>query len=223
MLKHQGQLGFSLLEIVVVASVVMTGFVGILILAERTIQFRSINQKSLIAAQLAQEGLELVRYYRNDNWLRNIGFGQGINYESLGSIEDGIEAIFAIDYFDRTLGTDKRGILRFYATVDGEKIADLNCSGVFECYLQSDYANLYLDTAHDRFYRIHQDIDQALPEAYVDSGFNRLIKTVYYDNNTADNTSDDYLYVVSRVYWQDRGKDYNYVTATYLFDYDWYY
>jgi len=220
MLKHQGQLGFSLLEIVVVASVVMTGFVGILILAERTIQFRSINQKSLIAAQLAQEGLELVRYYRNDNWLRNIGFGQGINYESPGDIKD--EAIFAIDYFERTKGTYDRDILRFYSTKDQEVISGLGCAGEFECYLHSDYANLYLDTASNNFYRIHKTPETAVPDTYVDSGFNRLIKTVYKDNGTTD-ISDDYLYVVSRVYWQDRGKDYNYVTATYLFDYDWYY
>ena len=225
MFSIRKQSGFSLMEIVIVASVVMIGFVGILALAERTIRFRSINQKALVAAQLAQEGVELVRYIRNDNWLRGLNFSYRINSDSR-QVNNNNEAIFAITIQGRTSDqfNDYPSLRSLYNTngtpEHKETLGCNNSTNFFDCYLKSEAAKLYQDPNFNDFYTI--DKDGSLSETDY-SGFNRLIKTVYHDNDTPTDYNDDYLYVVVKVYWQDRGKDYIYSDAVYLFDYDWYY
>jgi prepilin-type N-terminal cleavage/methylation domain-containing protein len=60
--------GFTLLEIIVVLFVISMGLVGVLSLVIRNIQSQSYNKDNLIAYQLAQEGIELVRKVRDSNW-----------------------------------------------------------------------------------------------------------------------------------------------------------
>lgn len=62
------QPGFSIIEIVVVIMIVTFGIVGLLSLTIQTIKIQGINKNSLIAAELAQEGIELARNYRDSNW-----------------------------------------------------------------------------------------------------------------------------------------------------------
>lgn len=60
--------GFSIVEIMTVLFVVSIGMVGVLSLIIQNIQSQSVNKGALIAYQLAQEGIELVRYTRDSNW-----------------------------------------------------------------------------------------------------------------------------------------------------------
>ena len=60
--------GFSLVEIVTVLFIVSLGLVGILSLIVQNIQSQSYNKDNLIAYQLAQEGIELIRKVRDSNW-----------------------------------------------------------------------------------------------------------------------------------------------------------
>jgi type II secretory pathway pseudopilin PulG len=62
--------GFTILEVTVVVFIMAIGLVGILSLGNQNIQVQYINKNNVIASQLAQEGLELVRNKRDTNWLR---------------------------------------------------------------------------------------------------------------------------------------------------------
>lgn len=60
--------GFSLVEIITILFIVSLGLVGILSLIVQNIQSQSYNKNNLIAYQLAQEGIELIRKVRDSNW-----------------------------------------------------------------------------------------------------------------------------------------------------------
>lgn len=83
------QAGFSLVEIVVVLFIISLGLVGILSLIIQNIQSQSYNKSQLVANQLAQEGIELIRRVRDVNW-RN---GQPYNLNLA-------EGIYVMDYDD---------------------------------------------------------------------------------------------------------------------------
>lgn len=60
---------FTLLETVTVLFIISVGLVGILSLTVKSANVQNSNKNLLIASQLAQEGLELVRNVRDTNWL----------------------------------------------------------------------------------------------------------------------------------------------------------
>jgi len=68
--------GFTILEMTVVIFIIVVGMMGIISLAHQNVQTVSIDKNTLIASQLAQEGLEAVRSKRDTNWL------QGANWET---------------------------------------------------------------------------------------------------------------------------------------------
>ncbi len=70
--------GFSLIEIITVLFVVSIGLLGVMSLIIQNIESQSFNQKNVVAYQLAQEGLELVRRTRDTNWLAGRGWDQGL-------------------------------------------------------------------------------------------------------------------------------------------------
>ena len=70
--------GFSILEIVVAIFIITMGLVGVLSLITQNIQVEYINKNNLIASQLAQEGLELIRNIRDNNWLAGNDWDYGI-------------------------------------------------------------------------------------------------------------------------------------------------
>ncbi|MFH1413173.1 MAG: prepilin-type N-terminal cleavage/methylation domain-containing protein [bacterium] len=211
------QAGFSVLEMIVVASIIMIGFMGILTLVEHSIKFRSMNQNYLIAVELANEGIELVRYVRNDNWLafsypsrtERLAFDYDIN--ETGNV-DGTEYLFSIDYrirIDEDYGT---------WSIERKEYYEKPVSDVMDTEIKKEVARLYLDNDGNQSYIIskaHNVNDEP-------TNFYRLVKTIY-DNNSSADLEDDHLYVISKVYWEDRGKDYYYTVSTYLYDYDWYY
>ncbi len=67
-LSYQAKAGFSLVEIMTVLFVVALGLVGVLSLMVQNIQSQNVNKGALIAYQLSQEGIELVRRTRDSNW-----------------------------------------------------------------------------------------------------------------------------------------------------------
>jgi prepilin-type N-terminal cleavage/methylation domain-containing protein len=88
--------GFTLLEITVVVFVIVLGMTGVLSLVNQNIQVEYVNKNMVIASQLAQEGLELVRNKRDINWLNE----ENWEYSStIGSAFDIIQdGSYAIDY-----------------------------------------------------------------------------------------------------------------------------
>ncbi|MEA3464156.1 MAG: prepilin-type N-terminal cleavage/methylation domain-containing protein [Patescibacteria group bacterium] len=87
------QPGFSIIEVIAVIFIIAVGLTGILSLIVQNIQAQYINKNALIASQLAQEGLELIRNVRDENWLATPAIWA---FSSIAE-EDGSK-LFAIDF-----------------------------------------------------------------------------------------------------------------------------
>lgn len=98
--KLKRQFGFSILEVIIAILIISIGMIGVLSLITQNIQAQDISKNDLIASQLAQEGLELVRNIRDENWLA------GSSYD-LDIVGDGS---YAVDYQGRAGITDVAGI-----------------------------------------------------------------------------------------------------------------
>jgi prepilin-type N-terminal cleavage/methylation domain-containing protein len=61
--------GFTLIEMMIAIFVMVVGMMGVLSLLQRVIFSGSLSSSRLVAAYLAQEGLEIVRNVRDTNWL----------------------------------------------------------------------------------------------------------------------------------------------------------
>jgi len=70
--------GFTLLEAIVAIFVITTGIVGVLSLVTQTISSSTFSKDKLIAAYLAQEGIEIVRNIRDTNWLEEVAWNDGL-------------------------------------------------------------------------------------------------------------------------------------------------
>jgi len=107
MKKGNKQSGFSILEIIVIVFIVSLGLLGILSLTTQNIRVQYINKNNLIASQLAQEGLELVRNIRDTNWTI-----EGSNWDT------GLSAgTFKIDFDDNALQASSMEDAKLY--IDG--------------------------------------------------------------------------------------------------------
>jgi prepilin-type N-terminal cleavage/methylation domain-containing protein len=80
--------GFSIIEVMVAVSILTIGMIAVLTMSEQTIKVVKLNKDKLTASQLAQEGLELARNRRDNNWLTPGDWKSGI-------IQDGS---YTIDY-----------------------------------------------------------------------------------------------------------------------------
>jgi len=66
--RHKNKAGFSLVEIITVLLVISIGMAGTLALITQSVQGQNLNKNTLVAYQLAQEGVELIRFVRDNNW-----------------------------------------------------------------------------------------------------------------------------------------------------------
>lgn len=76
--KRKFLLGFTLLEVLLAISLITVGILGVFILIQRTVAFTSVSSNRLIAAYLAQEGIEIVRNIRDTNWLERENWKNGL-------------------------------------------------------------------------------------------------------------------------------------------------
>jgi type II secretory pathway pseudopilin PulG len=78
--------GFALIEVIAVAGIIGMVIVGLVGVAQSSIRAQAVNKNALIASMLAQEGLELVRKVRDENWRNGrpwTGNGDGGNTDIL--------------------------------------------------------------------------------------------------------------------------------------------
>lgn len=66
--RQKNRPGFSLVEVITVLLVISIGMMGILNLIVQSIKSQHLNEYTLTAYQLAQEGVELIRARRDNNW-----------------------------------------------------------------------------------------------------------------------------------------------------------
>ena len=62
------QRGFTMIEVIVMASVMTVGILSTLLVANATLQTSNTNEWRVAATNLAREGVELVRAARDSNW-----------------------------------------------------------------------------------------------------------------------------------------------------------
>lgn len=67
--SHSYSRGFTLVETIIAMAVIITGFLGVLALFSNIMSSFSMIRDGLVASSLAQEGIELARNARDNNWL----------------------------------------------------------------------------------------------------------------------------------------------------------
>ncbi len=137
------------MELTVVITIIIFGLLGVSSLVIQNLQAQSVNKEYLIASMLAQEGLELVRNQRDNNWLRQADWK--------GAASPGIDIVQ-----DQTYIIDYRG---FTEAEDDPDLIDLG-SDATKLYqdpngyytTDSDSGN-NPDTAYYRIIHITEDPD----------------------------------------------------------------
>lgn len=123
MLRIKNNKGISIIESLVAISIIAVGIIGVVSLVLQAIQVQYINKNALIASQLAQEGMEIVRNIRDENWL----IANQNYYEYIA--QPGVTMNYAVDIFD----------------VDGSTPSLQNVTGIND-------ANTNLKKCEDYFY-----------------------------------------------------------------------
>lgn len=79
-----GRRGFTLIELIVAVFLIIVGTLGSFTLIQRIVSFTSISSSNLVAAYLAQEGIEVVRNTRDTNYLKGDAWDDGLDACSTG-------------------------------------------------------------------------------------------------------------------------------------------
>lgn len=94
------QSGFGLIEVTISIYILIMGLLGIMSLLHQSLKAQHINENTLVAAQLAQEGVELVRNIRDNNWLSDNS--SDWKTDIIGGVGGDVDQAFVIDYLGRT-------------------------------------------------------------------------------------------------------------------------
>ena len=130
---------FTLIEVIVAVFLLTVGVGGVYVLVNQAISSTTLLKNRLIAAYLAQEGIELVRNIRDTNWLggtdwlNGISTSQpcGLDYQDNSCAPPLADTFFTIDsdgFYSYTAGiltTFKRIINIEKQDLDGDNIADM--------------------------------------------------------------------------------------------------
>ncbi|OGF40576.1 hypothetical protein A2531_03535 [Candidatus Falkowbacteria bacterium RIFOXYD2_FULL_34_120] len=88
-----------MLEVVITTAIIVVGLLGVSSLVAQNLRVQGINQYNLIASMLAQEGLEIARNIRDENW-----------------IDISLSALFPADWSDSLADTDGTIVLDYTNT-----------------------------------------------------------------------------------------------------------
>lgn len=142
--KEKNELGFSLAEIVIVLGILTFGLIGITSLIFQNMQVENTTKNYLMASMIAQEGIELVRNIRDENWvifanwLDDIPNGDFIvDYRGRSSVDSSPNSIH---HEDAKLYIDGSGFYSHVVTIRGTGFSRLITVQVFPDYIlvQSD-------------------------------------------------------------------------------------
>ncbi len=161
--------GFTMIEIVVVLFIVSIGILGVMSLVVQNIKSQSYDKNSIIAAQLAQEGIELVRHVRDSNWLK----GQAFDTNLATTI--GTSYQYYLDYQD--------SVPQVYSGVPAELVLKQNTAGY---YLDST-ANSALKTPFSRLITVKKltsyslQVDSTVTWQGAGRSYSYKLETLLYD------------------------------------------
>ena len=135
---YKSDTGFTLLEVIIAIAVVFIGLIGVLYLVSFSISASSVAKNKLIAANLAQEGIELVRGIRDTNWAQGENWDNGI--KGTGNQRAGI-----IDY------DDIEGLTSYF----NPPYSDIDeCGDNCRVYLKNDFYTHDSSGSPTNFYRL---------------------------------------------------------------------
>ncbi len=76
--------GFTLIEVIIAIFIIIIGITGAVNLISHNISSIIVSRSQVIAVNLAQEGLEIVRAIRDTNWLEDADWNVGLDTCSAG-------------------------------------------------------------------------------------------------------------------------------------------
>ncbi len=161
--------GFSIIEVLIALFIISLGLVGLLSLVQMNIRVNYINKNTVLAAQLAQEGLELMRKMRDSNWINEE------DGDSVGWDLNMAAGTYIVDYNDDLLSplSPSTGIN------DNNAILKINSDGFYE----------HTNGVNSQFRRVIV-IDDKQADSF------RITSIVSYqkEGRSFDYTATDYLY-----------------------------
>ncbi len=105
--------GFTLIETIIAVGVIAIGMLSALMLINNSLFYVSNIQDRLIAAHLTAEGLEVVRNIRDNNWLANLPWNNGL---ANGDYQDSYNSISLSPYSGNPLLFDSSSGLYNYSS-----------------------------------------------------------------------------------------------------------
>jgi prepilin-type N-terminal cleavage/methylation domain-containing protein len=170
--KKNKDSGFTLLETIVAVSILVTAIVGPFSLASQSIRAQGVAKNNLIAANLAQEGLELFRNYRANNILRNSADGGDF------AIEIGIHWLDGTSECVGSVSSTGCGIDAL------EKVNDVSlssCNSLNQCTLYINTNGVYGHNASGVATKFHRKI--TLEEISVNPPEIKITATVWWGDS----------------------------------------
>lgn len=117
--------GFGLIEVAVSIYIITMGLLGLMSLVTQNIQTQYVNKFTIIASELAQEGLELARNIRDDNWK-----DESIDWKA--DVFQGNNQKYTIDY---RVKNDRNIINKVDTITDQDARLYINPDGFYQHYL----------------------------------------------------------------------------------------
>lgn len=81
---NKNKKGFTIVEVLIAIFVITVGITSSLSLINFSISSAAVGKSQIIAASLAQEGMEIIRNIRDSNWLEDVAWDQGLTGCSAG-------------------------------------------------------------------------------------------------------------------------------------------
>ncbi|MDD4989765.1 MAG: type II secretion system protein [Candidatus Pacebacteria bacterium] len=104
--------GFTLIEIIIAITVMTIGIVGSYAVVPAMVRNQAVNLDEFTASQLAHEAMEIVRNFRDTNWLNDLDWKAGLLACSSGCEIDYNDPGFS-SFQDRFLQIDSNGLFNY--------------------------------------------------------------------------------------------------------------
>lgn len=118
--KLKSNQGFSILEIMAATVVITIGLTSMMTLSSQSLKIQNINKQELIASQLAQEGMELVRNIRDMNWILEKDWAQNLSDGNFiidyTKVDTSLTSVFDLDDSRTDLYLDGNGFYQHSST-----------------------------------------------------------------------------------------------------------
>jgi Tfp pilus assembly protein PilV len=182
------------MELIVAIGVILVGVIGAITIAILTITIARESKQRVVAANLAREGIELVRMVRDSNWLAGAAFADGLS-------ESTSQDYSFVWEWDPIAGTWTANFTPDLANFldEGDDVTTFYRDGVR--YLQDATGGTSLPATN--FRRIMETNHICADTNECDAGGTPGICN---DDDSGSCTTTVGIQVISRVHWSDRGQ-----------------